>query len=131
VDISFSSSSSSSADGLQLRDTEDFMGVSRYLILRAFAQEKYVAALQESNTRYECVSLATSDVLWDQNLADDRVSCNENVCSLFGYQPTEVGAGRDWWISNVHPENCFDIASAHTEVKKATRNRVLFKNVRP
>jgi PAS domain S-box-containing protein len=101
--------------GLKAIDTSRIVGlVAVGLVLFSYAircalmqdaQEKYVAALQESNTRYECVSLATNDVLWDQNLADDSVSCNENVCSLFGYQPTQVGAGRDWWISNVHPED--------------------------
>jgi PAS domain S-box-containing protein len=69
------------------------------------AQEKYVGALQESNTRYECVSLATNDVLWDSNQADDSISWNENVYSLFGYEPAEVNAGRDWWISKIHPDD--------------------------
>jgi PAS domain S-box-containing protein len=69
------------------------------------AQEKYVEALQASNTRYECVSLATNDVLWDRNLVDETVSWNENVYSLFGYEPAEVNAGRDWWVSKIHPED--------------------------
>jgi PAS domain S-box-containing protein len=69
------------------------------------AQEKYVEALQESNTRYECVSLATNDVLWDRSVADERVTWNENVYSLFGYEPAEVNVARDWWISKIHPED--------------------------
>jgi PAS domain S-box-containing protein len=69
------------------------------------AQEKYVEALQESNTRYECVSLATNDVLWDRSVADESVTWNENVCSLFGYQPAEVKVARDWWISKIHPDD--------------------------
>jgi PAS domain S-box-containing protein len=101
--------------GLRLVDASHIVGlVAVGLVLFSYAircalmqdaQEKYVMALQESNTRYKCVSLATNDVLWDQNLADESVSWNENMYSLFGYRPAEVHAGRDWWISNVHPED--------------------------
>lgn len=100
--------------GLRVVDASRIVGlVAVGLVLFSYAircalmqdsQEKYLAALQESNTRYECVSLATNDVLWDWNLADDNVTWNDNVCSLFGYQPAEVQASRSWWIGNVHPE---------------------------
>jgi PAS domain S-box-containing protein len=100
--------------GLRVVDVSRIVGlVAVGLVLFSYAircalmqdsQEKYLAALQESNTRYECVSLATNDVLWDWNLADDNVTWNDNVCSLFGYHPAEVQASRSWWISNVHPE---------------------------
>jgi PAS domain S-box-containing protein len=69
------------------------------------AQERYVAALKEGNTRYECVSLATNDVLWDRNFADESITWNNNVYSLFGYQLSEAQRHRDWWIKNVHPED--------------------------
>jgi PAS domain S-box-containing protein len=118
--------------GLKAIDTSRTVGlVAVGLVLFSYAtrcalmqdaQEKYVAALQESNARYKCVSLATNDVLWDQNLADDRVSCNENMCSLFGYQPTEVGAGRDWWISNVHPEDREHVLSSVRTVLQSEKN---------
>ena len=69
------------------------------------AQETYVAALQESNTRYQCVSLATNDVLWDRSVADNTITWNDNVYSLFGYAPGEVAADRDWWINTIHPDD--------------------------
>ncbi len=69
------------------------------------AQEKYVSALKESNTRYECVSLATNDVLWDRDLNDNTVTWNNNVCSLFGYDPSSLSNSRRWWIENVHPDD--------------------------
>jgi PAS domain S-box-containing protein len=86
------------------------------------SQEKYVAALQESNTRYECVSLATNDVLWDRNLVDESISWNDNVCSLFGYQPAEVHASRSWWISKVHPDERAYLLSSVRAVLESEKN---------
>ncbi|HEV2991124.1 MAG TPA: response regulator [Candidatus Angelobacter sp.] len=85
------------------------------------AQEKYVAALKEGNTRYECVSLATNDVLWDRNLADESVTWNNNVCSLFGYQPSDVQGCRDWWIKNIHPEDREEILSSVQSVLESEK----------
>lgn len=86
------------------------------------AQEKHLAALKESNTRFEYISLATNDVLWDRNLADDSVLWNENVCSLFGYRPAEVGAGNDWWVSNVHPEDREHMLSSRCAVLEGEKD---------
>jgi len=86
------------------------------------AQEKYLSALQDSNSRYEWVSQATNDVLWERNLADENVTWNENVYSLFGYLPAEVRAGRDWWISNVHPDDREHVLSTVQAVMESHKN---------
>lgn len=106
---------SSAVLGLRMVDTPHMVGlVAVGLVLFSYAircalmqdaQEKYMTALKESNTRYELVSLATNDVLWDRNLGTNRISWNDNLYSLFGYQPGDVPADRDWWINNVHPED--------------------------
>jgi PAS domain S-box-containing protein len=86
------------------------------------AQEKYLSALQDSNSRYEWVSQATNDVLWERNLADENVTWNENVYSLFGYLPAEVRASRDWWISNVHPDDREHVLSTVQAVLGSDKN---------
>jgi PAS domain S-box-containing protein len=86
------------------------------------SQEKNLAALRESNTRFEYISLATNDVLWDRNLADECVVWNENVCSLFGYRPEDVGAGSNWWIDNVHPEDRVQMLSSVQAVLESEKD---------
>ena len=108
--------------GLRVVDASRMVGlIAVGLVLFSYAvrcalmqdtQEKYVAAITESNTRYECVSLATNDVLWDRNLENDRISWNDNVCSLFGYQRSEVDTDRNWWINNIHPDDREPILSS-------------------
>jgi PAS domain S-box-containing protein len=122
----------SAALGLRIVDASRIVGlVAVGLVLFSYtircalmqdAQEKYVAALKESNTRFEYISLATNDVLWDHNLADDSVVWNENVCSLFGYLPAEVGADNDWWISNVHPDDRDQLLSSVLAVLESEKN---------
>src|SRR6202790_733049 len=122
----------SAALGLRIVDASRTVGlVAVGLVLFSYTvrcalmqdvQEKYVAALKESNTRFEYISLATNDVLWDHNLADGSVVWNENVCSLFGYRPAEVGADNDWWISNVHPEDREHMLSNVRAVLESEKN---------
>jgi PAS domain S-box-containing protein len=122
----------SAALGLRVVDASRIVGlVAVGLVLFSYtvrsalmqdAQEKYAAALKESNTRFEYISLATNDVLWDHNLADQSVLWNENVCSLFGYSPSAVGADKDWWIRNVHPEDREQMLSNVRAVLESKKN---------
>ncbi|MEJ7615767.1 MAG: PAS domain-containing protein, partial [Pyrinomonadaceae bacterium] len=47
-------------------------------------------ALCESNTRFQLVTRATNDVIWDWDLTTNGVQWNENVKTLFGYSGDEV-----------------------------------------
>ncbi len=118
--------------GLRVVDASRMVGLAAVgLVLLSYAircalmqdaQERYVVALQDSNERYECVALATNDVLWERSVADDNISWNKNVYSMFGYLPAEVRAGRDWWINNLHPDDREQVLSSVRAVLESGNN---------
>ena len=67
-------------------------------------QAKAERALRESEERFNLVSRATNDVVWDWNLVADRVWWSEGVTTVFGYAPEDVGPGGDWWKERIHPD---------------------------
>lgn len=62
-------------------------------------------ALLESRERFELLSRATNEVIWDWNLDTDRVWWNDNLETLFGYSPESRDDSPDWWKEHVHPED--------------------------
>lgn len=55
--------------------------------------------------RYEILSKATSDTIWDWNIKKDSIRYNEGIKNMFGYQLEEVETIVDWWKNNLHPED--------------------------
>ena len=61
--------------------------------------------IKESNERYDIVSKATSDTIWDWKIQEDRISWNKGIESVFGYNENQVGNSSKWWFENIHPED--------------------------
>ena len=59
--------------------------------------------LQESNKRYEIVSKATNDPVWDWDMISNKVVWNDKV-SIFGY-PDEMRKDYTWWLTHIHPDD--------------------------
>lgn len=59
--------------------------------------------LQESNKRYEIVSKATNDPVWDWDMSSNKMVWNDKV-SIFGY-PDEMRKDYTWWLANLHPND--------------------------
>src|SRR5688572_26027300 len=59
--------------------------------------------IQESNRRYEIVSRATNDPVWDWDMAHNKVVWNDRV-DIFGY-PDSLKKDHIWWSANIHPED--------------------------
>ena len=77
------------------------IGIARDLTERLRNEER----LRSSHERFEIVSRATNDVVWDWNLVTNQVWWNDNFQKLFGYASQEVGAYADSWLSRIHPED--------------------------
>lgn len=58
---------------------------------------------EESNKRYELVSKATNDPIWDWCRNSNEVSWNDKV-EIFGY-PRHLRKNISWWIQNLHPDD--------------------------
>ncbi len=88
------------------------VGIVRDITERLKAEER----LQQSLERFEIVARATNDVVYDWNLHTDQIWWNENFCTVFGYEPYEVGAYVESRISRIHPQ---DLASVTGDCRSA------------
>lgn len=53
--------------------------------------------------RYNAVSKATSDAIWDSNIQAKQILWNHSISDIFGYE--EMHTSLDWWSDHVHPED--------------------------
>ncbi|MBN8719499.1 MAG: PAS domain S-box protein [Sediminibacterium magnilacihabitans] len=62
--------------------------------------------LRESNERYEFVTKATNDMVWDWNLDTNEIYwAGENIYKLYGYQVTDFKTSADFWEKCIHPDD--------------------------
>lgn len=68
--------------------------------------------LTESEERFNLVSRATNDTIWDWNLVDNSIWRSENFTSMFGYPRNEETNSLDFWFSKVHPDDRSQVQSS-------------------
>src|SRR5206468_1858358 len=71
----------------------------------AIERKQAEEALRSSMERFELVTRATSDAIWDWNLQTDELWWNEGFQKLFGYSADEVGTDVESWKRRLHPED--------------------------
>lgn len=57
------------------------------------------------NERYEYVTKATSDAIWDYDIVNQELYWGEGFNSLFGYQTHRIKENYGFWEKCVHPED--------------------------
>ncbi|HEX2205225.1 MAG TPA: PAS domain S-box protein [Longimicrobium sp.] len=62
-------------------------------------------ALREREERYRLVMRATRDVVWDWDLATNRVRWNEAIEEVMGHAPADVEPTARWWYGHIHPDD--------------------------
>jgi PAS domain S-box-containing protein len=68
-------------------------------------QQRLLAAALASEQRYDLLSKATNDVIWDWDLTADRLQWNDALRTTFGYLPDEAHGTIDFWYQRIHPED--------------------------
>lgn len=71
----------------------------------AIERKRTELALRRSEERFQIVSRATNDAIWDWDLSTNKVWWSDNAMTLFKIPPEEVGSDLDWWCSRIHPED--------------------------
>lgn len=62
--------------------------------------------MQQSVERFNIVSKATSDIIWDYSLQSGKVVWNRGIKGVFGHKNiVDHTTTRDWWHSLVHPDD--------------------------
>lgn len=68
-------------------------------------KEDAIKSLQLSNERFEYVTEATSEIIWDWNLETDEVYYSANMTKLFGHTHGIRKNNLPYYFNHVHPED--------------------------
>lgn len=67
--------------------------------------ESMRSSLEESNRRYQYVTKATSDAIWDWNLVEGTFYWGEGFETIFGYNRKELSGNISSWTNHIDPED--------------------------
>ncbi|TKC08883.1 PAS domain S-box protein [Pedobacter frigoris] len=79
-------------------------------------------ALQESLKRFETVSKATSDAIWDWNILTGEMIWNQGIKGIFGHKKT--CCTEQWWQEHVHPEDLEKVLQKFDSLIKNQKTRL-------
>lgn len=74
--------------------------------------------------RYDILSKATSDTIWDWDIINNRMHYNEGISKMFGHEITETGNIADWWKENIHPDDIKTVTDALEKAFKKERQNL-------
>jgi two-component system sensor histidine kinase UhpB len=76
--------------------------------------------IKTANERFEILSKATSDTIWDWDIYNDTILYNNGIKEMFGYEMQHVQTRTDWWRDNIHPE---DISAVTKTLENVFKNK--------
>ena len=76
--------------------------------------------IKEHLERFDIVSKATSDTIWDANLLTGEVRWNHGIHNIFGHIET---SGDKWWEEHVHPQDLQRVTDTVTHTKEQRTSR--------
>jgi PAS domain S-box-containing protein len=68
-------------------------------------QKNVEERLRLYNERFEILSKATNDAIWDLDLRTNVVVWSHAIRSTFGYNEDNLNSNPDWWRTKIHPED--------------------------
>ena len=86
------------------RDVDLLSSVADQIAI-AIERKKNEEALKLSQERFQLVTQATNDAIWDWDLYSDGIWWNDGVQKVFGYTPEEMGPEIDGWRERIHPDD--------------------------
>lgn len=69
--------------------------------------------LRASEERFQLITQASNDVIWDCNLLTHETWWSDRVQIVFGYPPEAMGADRISWAERVHPDDLERIEASY------------------
>ena len=84
----------------------NFDGRECRLVLALDITERLQSELRvrESAERFDIVSKATSDTIWDWSLKQDTITWNKGIKGIFGYKNIQQNTTNSgWWKEKIHP----------------------------
>ncbi len=68
-------------------------------------REAALQALRDSEQRYVLAARATDHVIWDWDIANDRVVWGDGIERVFAYPHVQVTNRSAWWYERIHPDD--------------------------
>lgn len=78
--------------------------------------------LKESNQRYNYVTMATFDAIWDWDLITGNVFWGDSVQEMFGYNQNEMQLNNRFWREHIHPEDRDSIIKSIYDAIESNKN---------
>jgi PAS domain S-box-containing protein len=76
-----------------------------------------VEAVKSSNQNYDLVALATNDAIWDWDVTSDSINrTGKGMKVLFGYDPEEAAAEKNFWINRIHRDDLARVLEKQAKV---------------
>lgn len=79
-------------------------------------------ALAQSLKRYETVSKATSDAVWDWDILTGAMLWNQGIKGIFGHRKTSYT--HQWWQEHVHPDDLAEVLAQFYALVKDNGTRL-------
>lgn len=90
--------------GSDIRDEQGNVIAVEGYITDITQQKSANALVWQSEQRFQLLSKATNDAIWDWDIKSDTLWWNEGFAGLFGYAPEEIQPTIDFWAQHVHPD---------------------------
>jgi PAS domain S-box-containing protein len=74
------------------------------------ARRQAQAALARANERFALAADAVQALIYEWDIATNRVERSEGLFALLGFHPEEVPAHQSWWTERIHPDDLAHLA---------------------
>jgi PAS domain S-box-containing protein len=97
---------------------------SRLVLVNDVTERNRVeAALRLSHERFNYVTRATEDAVWDRNIAENSIWWNDGLQRLFGIPADQVEGTIEWARERIHPDDRDRVARSMEEVIKSREDQ--------
>ncbi|MDP4264939.1 MAG: PAS domain S-box protein [Bacteroidota bacterium] len=79
-------------------------------------RKKAEAITKTAIERYEILARATSDTIWDWDIANNTILYNEGIYKMFRYNLSEIENVVEWWNEKLHPDDFKKIAESLDDI---------------
>ena len=96
---------------------KEFTACCQHAVQLKEEEEKYNSLL----TRFNTLSKATSDAVWDLDIASGQMVWNKGIVGIFGHR--DVAPTREWWQNHIHPDDLPSVLNEFELLFKNHKNR--------
>ena len=87
------------------RSEYETLNVVKEIVQHLLERESSLQNITEQRDRFEAVSKAINETIWDWDIRADTVSYNDALHTMFRYDKSEAENVSKWWRENIHPED--------------------------